>query len=273
MKKIFFALLSVMVVLASACGSIPGSETSEVTEENGNHNKLSVENTEAGMKNKVSGDVISQPGPYGSISVTLPDGWKYELCPVDDEKLFMGDYGIHIYPETVTDGFVEIAYASSFGVCGTGLKEEQMTIAGDTANVGYYDGSKIWSFVSFRGKNENIIATTNNVDAWWTEYSDQVMEILDTMRFDAGNQSGTIGVYHPDSEVEKLALSVSAEHISETKATLKFQQYDPSVTAELSFGEPFVIQKKDGENWKEADIIVEGEYGFHDVAYAYFLLR
>lgn len=68
-------------------------------------------------------------------------------------------------------------------------------------------------------------------------------------------------------------FSVSAEHISETKATLKFQQYDPSVTSELSFGEPFVIQKKDGENWKEADIIVEGEYGFHDVAYAYFLLR
>ena len=68
-------------------------------------------------------------------------------------------------------------------------------------------------------------------------------------------------------------FSVSAEHISETKATLKFQQYDPSVTAELSFGEPFAVQKKDGENWKEADIIVEGEYGFHDVAYAYFLLR
>ena len=147
-----------------------------------------------------------------------------------------------------------------------------MTIAGDTANVGYYDGSKIWSFVSFRGKNENIIAMTDNVDAWWAEYSNQVMEILDTMRFDTGKQSGAIGVYHPDSEVEKLALSVSAENISETKATLKFQQYDPAVTAELSFGEPFAIQKKDGENWKEADIIVEGEYEKYEV-YAYFLLK
>lgn len=152
MKKIFFALLSVMVVLASACGSIPGSETSEVTEKNVDYNKLSAESTEMGMKNEESGEVISQSGPYGRIWVTLPAGWKYDLCPVDDEKLFMGDYGIHIYPETVTDGFVEIAYAPSFGVCGTGLKEEQMTIAGDTANVGYYDGSKIWSFVSFRGK-------------------------------------------------------------------------------------------------------------------------
>ena len=68
------------------------------------------------------------------------------------------------------------------------------------------------------------------------------------------------------------AFSVSAEYISETKATLKFQQYDPSVTAELSFGEPFAVQKKDGENWKEADIIVEGEYEKYEV-YAYFLLK
>ena len=41
MKKIFFALLSVMVVLASACGKTPGSETSEETEENVDYNKLS----------------------------------------------------------------------------------------------------------------------------------------------------------------------------------------------------------------------------------------
>lgn len=209
-------------------------------------------------------------GPYGSISIRLPEGWKYELRGVDDDKKFMADYGIQIYPEGVKKGYVEIGYFSSWGVCGTGLEEERVTVAGDEAFVGYYDGSKIWDFVTYGGDNEGVVALTNKADGWWDDYSEQVMTILDSLHFDSGETSESIGVCNEASVLEDIALSVSAKDIWPQKARLVFKQYDDSIKGELSFGEQYKIEKKiekqKGSGWKEADIVAEGDYGFKDVA-------
>lgn len=52
------------------------------------------------------------------------------------------------------------------------------------ARAGYYDGSDIWSFIVFLGKNNNVVATTNSVEDWWEKYGDQVMQILDSVRLE-----------------------------------------------------------------------------------------
>ena len=271
MKNIFLTIVLAVSLFATACGNASGSTDSEVqtaTESDSiqENNSFDTEIAES-VSTEISGETVSQGGPYGSISIRLPEGWYYELCEVDNENLITGDYGIHFYPEGVKEGYVELAYTSSFGVCGTGLVEEKMTLAGSQVNVGYYDGSDIWNFIVFQGENEKIVALAYSVDEWWKEYSEQVMEILDTLSYHPDEQTGAIGVYNLDSEIEELSLMVSAVRISSTKATIKFHQYDSEKAGELSSGVDFRIEKKEGNSWEEADIVVEGDYGFNSVAY------
>lgn len=140
--------------------------------------------------------VITQPGPNGSITVTLPDGWEYRVCDVGDSELINGDYGLHLYPAG-QEGFIEIAYTEQFGVCGMGLEEEKRTIAGIECTVGYFDGDPIWSFVVFGEGHDGIVANTVLVSDWWNleaqsgedsmTYGEQAWQILDTLQYDPDN--------------------------------------------------------------------------------------
>lgn len=133
--------------------------------------------------------------------------------------------------------------------------------------MGYYDGHSFWDFVSFGGINEGIVAQSRSVEDWDESYMDQAMNILDSVIYNPNEQSGAIGIYESDSEISEISLMVSAKNISSTKATLIFHQYDNSITTELSFGEDFKIEKKDGASWKEADIVVDGDYAYKSIAY------
>lgn len=175
--------------------------------------------------NSLKGDRISQTGAYGMISLTVPEQWGYKTCAVDETGLSMGgDYGIIIYPKDNGEngGHIEIAYSSFFGVCGTGLETQELTLGGDKADVGYYDGSKIWDYVCYKGKNEGIVAYTYDVDKWWDEYSDDVMKILDTLEFEPDKAKGAIGVYENDSDDAEISLNVSVKNITEKSAVIVF---------------------------------------------------
>jgi hypothetical protein len=127
---------------------------------------------------------ITQSGAYGSISIVLPDGWSYVLCP-DSESLINGKYGIRFYPDDVSEGYVEIAYTDIMGLCGTGLLEEEVTLAGDKAFVCTYDNKSYWDFVIYGGINKGITAFTYDTGDWWEQYGNQVLDILDTLSFEA----------------------------------------------------------------------------------------
>lgn len=242
---------------------------------------------------EVKGTTVTQPGPYGSITLTIPDGWEYHECSAGDDALFGSSYGIQICP-VGQKGCVEIGYSDAFGVCGTGLEEKHETVAGADANIGYYDGSKIWSYVVFRGDNEKIVAETWGVDAWWnldatnretegkdseiaTEqddnknkeetnlltYGDQVMQILDTLQYDASEQTGAIGVYDEDSGNDEIGVQTVIRKVSKTAATVEFTRYDPQLEGEYMTGEYFSIEKKTGDQWEKLD--AKDDVGFEDI--------
>lgn len=242
---------------------------------------------------EVKGTTVTQPGPYGSITLTIPDGWEYHECSAGDDALFGSSYGIQICP-VGQKGCVEIGYSDAFGVCGTGLEEKHETVAGADANIGYYDGSKIWSYVVFRGDNEKIVAETWGVDAWWnldatnretegkdseiaTEqddnknkeetnlltYGDQVMQILDTLMYDASEQTGAIGVYDEDSGNDEIGVQTVIRKVSKTAATVEFMRYDPQLEGEYMTGEYFSIEKKTGDQWEKLD--AKDDVGFEDI--------
>lgn len=125
-----------------------------------------------------------QSGAAGTIYVSLPKGWDYELCPAGDEGLLAGDYGIHFYPEGVSEGYVELSFQEFFGVCGTGLEQEEVALAGERAVVGTYDHHEYWDFVSWHGEKKGLVAMTYRVEDWWAEYGERTWDILDSVRWD-----------------------------------------------------------------------------------------
>ena len=215
-----------------------------------------------------AGTRVMQAGPYGEISIMLPDGWKYKALPMDSEELINGDYGIHFYPEDAAEGFVELAYIDFFGVCGTGLAQEDAEIAGSPAIIGTYDGHPYWNFVSFREGNDGVVALTYQVEAWWDAYGDAATEILDTLIFDRNEKEGGAYVFKKESENQEIGLYLSLKNVSAAGATLIFNQFDADApTGELQDGDDFILERYIGENWEEVPVIVEGDYGFHDIAY------
>lgn len=218
---------------------------------------------------ETKGTTVTQPGPFGSITLTIPDGWEYHECSAGDDALFGSSYGIQICP-VGQKGCVEIGYSDAFGVCGTGLEEKHETVAGADANIGYYDGSKIWSYVVFRGDNEKIVAETWDVDAWWNldatnllTYGDQVMQILDTLQYDASEQTGAIGVYDEDSGNDEIGVQTVIRKVSKTAATVEFMRYAPQLDGEYMTGEYFSIEKKNGNQWEELD--AKDDVAFEDI--------
>lgn len=97
-------------------------------------------------------ETVTMSGTAGTLRVQMPDGWKYEVCPegtLDDSEAC---FGVKIWPDSGSDSCVQLYWSDSFGVCGMGLKEETMTLAGDSVSAGYYDGDKNWTFLSYQGK-------------------------------------------------------------------------------------------------------------------------
>lgn len=123
-------------------------------------------------------------GAAGTLRVQVPDGWKYELCPAGTLDGSETDFGVKIWPDSGSDSCVQLYWSDSFGVCGTGLKEESLTLAGDNVSAGYYDGDKNWTFLSYQGKNSGIVAWADPNAPWFAAQGEQMLAVLDTVEWE-----------------------------------------------------------------------------------------
>lgn len=267
---LFFALTAMLAGCGSA-GSMDHMDTeqAEITADT----KPSEEKTgdmeiyEDETSDSLTQTIVQQGGPFGRISVTLPAGWAYEACPVDSDSLMAGMYGIQFRPEGVSEGYVELCYMESFGVCGMGLEEEKVTLAGENAIVGTFDNHNYWDFVSFQDDYKGIVALTYDAGKWWEEYGEQIFDIMNTLHFDRDIREGAAAIDDPASGIEEIGLNLTISNITVTGARLSFYQSGGHPTGQLEFGEEFIIEKSENGEWKEAPVAVTGHFGFHDVAY------
>lgn len=229
--------------------------------------KIEILSTDETMDDDNTTSKVMVAGPYGGISLDIPADWAYTCCEVDNENLYSVSYGIQFHPVDETEGFIELGYIPMFGVCGTGLEIENDTIANSDATIGYYDGSSNWTYVTFSGDKEKIVALAMDADAWDSSNMEEALSILDSLEFNQEELSGAICEYSEESFIEEYSLAVSAKNITSSGATIVFERTDPSITDELTFGEEFSIDKKVNDEWLEAEIVVEGDYGFHQVAH------
>lgn len=269
MKKLIIPIC--LVLTLGACGNtqepeILSDKVAPVGEETDTQSLSNTKTTNTPIE--IPKDLISQRGPYGKISISVPSNWKAELCPMDDDKIIYGMYGLHLIPEKAEKGFIEIVYNESFGVCGTGLEEKSITLAGCNANMGTYDNSPIWSFISFKGDKEGIVVQPFDTEDWWTDYEQDLLNILDTIIFDKGDLEGGAYIFNEESEAQSIGVSLSLKNISATGATMVFSQYEGNAPeGELQFGEEFNLEKRNGDQWEEVPIPLEIDYGFNDIAH------
>lgn len=255
MKKKSMALSAFIVfsLLMAGCGN----QTLPVAEGNNNPEAESTEVVSEPSKEEFEADSVSVTGPYGEISVSLPGDWDSEEAPVDSDKMMYGLYGLILKPQSASGGQIELFCSDSFGVCGTGLSEEETILGGDTAHIGTFDDHEHWDFITFNNGSPQIVAQHTDCSSWTDKMWDEAMEILDTMKFDTSKIAGGIGQYIPESEEDAIAVMMSVTDVTPSGLTVHFRQYDKRDTEELTYGQSYTLQVQNGDSWENVPMIID----------------
>ena len=136
--------------------------------------------------------IASHSKGFANISVTLKDGWEYEVVDEPDSV----EFSINIYPAGQSQNKIRIAYFNGFGVCGTGLEQEPIMLGRYEAWMGTYDNNTVWDFISLQGLPGDYAILNEGGEKWWSEYGEDAMQILATLKVADGfiNSSDAIRI-------------------------------------------------------------------------------
>lgn len=137
------------------------------------------ENPEGDDGVEETSDTTRVSASYGehTLSISIPEGWEYEIKEYSDES---SSFGIYFWPEGETEGKLSFLYYDAWGVCGTGLESETIEIGGYEASKGNYNGG-IWEFICFQKDPGWCVIKNDTARAWLGKYMDEAMEIIDTV--------------------------------------------------------------------------------------------
>jgi len=131
--------------------------------------------------------VASHSKGFANISVTLMDGWEYDIVDETDTN----EFAINIYPAGQSENKLRIAYFNGFGVCGTGLAQEQIMLGRYEAWMSTYDNNTVWDFISLQGLPGDYAILNEGGEKWWSEYGEDAMQILATLKVADGYVSSS----------------------------------------------------------------------------------
>ncbi len=154
-----------------------------------------------GVNPKTQPTVVKEWGDYHSnIALTIPYDWKYEVERREDSN----DYCISFWPADQTEGKIKMWYFDVFGVCGTGLKQEEITVGAYTAHKGTYYDDKMWYFIRFANTPGYYVAINDGAEKWWDQYGEEAMQILSTIQIAEGiiTETQAIEIAKKDVTVE-----------------------------------------------------------------------
>ncbi|MBR2724250.1 MAG: hypothetical protein IKB72_02280, partial [Ruminococcus sp.] len=120
-----------------------------------------------------------------NIFLSLPEDWEYtETGNEPDSETNRS--GISFYHSSDPENNITIEFTDAFGVCGTGLRTEDIRINSYNASMGIYDSCPTFSYIVFEN-TPGFYIIYNNADAvWWQKYEDDVRAIFSTLRIAEG---------------------------------------------------------------------------------------
>ena len=142
-----------------------------------------------------------------SAALRIPEGWTVDIDRNEDPN--SGIVFSMAFRPADREGCVSLHYSRFLGVCGTGLKQKQVRLAGYEAWQGTYDGKKDWDFftIGLGEGPEGISIWNEGMSAWSKEERKEAREILETLE---------IGDGHPTEEqvieIAKAAVTVPYDY-------------------------------------------------------------
>ncbi len=137
------------------------------------------EGSENNGEDAVEDNTVSYSHSTTNMSINIPEGWEYEINEYTEGS---SSFGISFWPTGETEGKLKFLYYEAFGVCGTGLSEEIITIGDYEASKGIFYNSKVWDFISFRVEPRGYVILNEGADEWLAERIDEAMAIIETIR-------------------------------------------------------------------------------------------
>ena len=118
------------------------------------------------------------------LELDIPNEWNYEEIPPDEENNFY-KYALKLYKNNENQYAILYLYNNQFGVCGTGRTSKSIVLNnGKEATIGYYDGNKNWSDVSFYNINKNIaVMNYGLID----NEADEAIQLIETINITENN--------------------------------------------------------------------------------------
>lgn len=113
-----------------------------------------------------------------SIVLSLPENWSWGT--IEEKADELPDGGIRFFPEDDPEADTVVRFTNGFGVCGTGLETERITLDGGNKVTSYaWDGGKP-SLYRFNDAPGDYLAELSLDDKQREQYLDTVMQILST---------------------------------------------------------------------------------------------
>lgn len=137
-----------------------------------------------------------------NLELNIPNEWKYEEESIDNDTY---EYALKLYKNNEEQYAMIYYYKNQFGVCGTGRTSKIITLNnGNEATIGYYDGNKNWSDISFYSINKNIVVLN---DGLIDDDAQEVVEFIKTINLEEMlSNNGKIDIMDLKVVNEELAI-------------------------------------------------------------------
>ena len=133
----------------------------------------------------LTGETASYTSGYVDLALTLPEGWKWEAV----QNKSGGTEGVRFWsPEEKALDFRLQCWTKGFGMCGTGVTSEELTLPGGQTVWEYTEEGPegLWLNICFVGTPGDYVLqpTGGTLDRdTWEACRDTLLAILDTARF------------------------------------------------------------------------------------------
>ena len=136
---------------------------------------------------EITGQLAEYTRDHVDMALTIPDGWAFETLEED------GQAGLRFW-KTDDDAvdFRLTCWLDGYGICGTGVTEQELTLSGGQRVWQYTEGgqSTVWVNIAFQGVPGSYVCMPDDdgvMDrAVWDGCRDEVLAILGTAQIGRG---------------------------------------------------------------------------------------
>ena len=183
-KKIIIGILIVLIIIIGIVVTYKVIENSITDRANFNFTVENISPSPVETVNNQEGKNYNKEIDNIKLELNIPNEWNYEEISQNEENNFY-KYALKLYKNNENQYAMLYFYNNPFGVCGTGRTSKNISLNnGKEATIGYYDGNKNWSDISFYNINKNIaVMNYGLID----EDADEAIQFIKTINITENN--------------------------------------------------------------------------------------